>query len=201
MLAKINSIPKSVLVPIVLLVAVFLIVLNDPPKDACDAQLSLFFKSQVGKISSLKGTVGSLLSRTARYCGQVKTYGGCVEFHETLRGVIKDLRVTSPECTAKVISNEKIQMILKDSMTLMVKSAWGEKAPEPGPNVYGWMTMSEFSLFCSVKSLVYEHSDDEVWESLVRSIISQLPQSQDLKFNDGFERSLFSLRCESIYNF
>lgn len=200
MLAKINSIPKPILVSIVLIVGILMIVIGDPPRDACDAQLELFFKAQAGKISSMRGKVGSLLARTAKYCGDTKTYGGCAEFHNTLRGVIKELHNVTPECTSKVISNEKIQMILKESMVLMVKSAWGEKAPEPGPYVYGWMTMSEFAVFCGLKRLVYEHTDDETWEAWVRSIISKLPQANELQFNQSFERSLFSLRCESISN-
>ena len=200
MLAKINSIPKPILVSIVLIVGILMIVIGDPPRDACDAQLELFFKAQTGKISSMRGKVGSLLARTAKYCGETKSFGGCAEFHNTLRGVIKELHNVTPECTSKVISNEKIQMILKESMVLMVKSAWGEKAPEPGPYVYGWMTMSEFAVFCGLKRLVYEHTDDETWESWVRSTISKLPQASEFQFNQSFERSLFSLRCESISN-
>jgi len=201
MIAKINLIPKPILVSLVLIIAIFLIIFNDPPKNACDAQLDIFFKYQLGKISSLRGKVGSLLSRTAKYCGDVKTYGGCVEFHETLRGIVKELHNVSPECSSKVISNEKIQMILQESMALMVKSAWGEKPPEPGPNVYGWLTMSEYTLFCGIKRMIYEHLDDEAWETLVRSIIFKLPQSNELQFNQSFERSLFSLRCEAIPSF
>lgn len=198
MLAQINKIPKPILVTVVLVVGVIAILLADPPNDVCDAQLNLFFKSQAGKISSVRGKVGSLLARTAKYCGEAKSYGGCVEFHNTLREILKDLNSISSECTAKVISNENIQMILKESMTLMVKSAWGEAPPELGPNVYGWMTMSEFAVFCGLQRRVYEYTDDEIWEAWVRSIIAKLPQSNTLLFNESFQRSLFSLRCESI---
>lgn len=200
MLSKLNSIPKPVLVSIILLIGVLAIIVGDPPRDACDAQLDLFFKAQQGKISSMRGKVGSLLARTAKYCTETKTYGGCAEFHNTVRGVLRELQNVTAECTVKVVTNEKIQMILKESMTLMVKSAWGEKLPEPGPNVYGWLTMSEFALFCGLKRLVYEHMDDETWEAWVRSIIAKLPQVNELPFNQSFERSLFSLRCESIPN-
>lgn len=198
MLSKINSIPKSILVTIILIIGILMIVIGDPPRNACDAQLDLFFKAQLGKVSSMRGKVGSLLVRTAKYCGDTKTYGGCAEFHNTVRGVLRELHNVTPECTLKVITNEKIRMILKESMILMVKSAWGEKIPEPGPNVYGWMTMSEFALFCGMKRLVYEHMDDDAWETWVRSIIAKLPQAHELSFNQSFERSLFSLRCESI---
>jgi len=201
MLDKLNVIPKPILIAVVLIVGVLVIILSDPPKDACDAQLALFFKSQAGKISSLKGSVGSLLARTAKYCSETKSYGGCVEFHNTLRGIIKELQNVSSECSGKVIANASIQSVLKESMALMVKSAWGENIPEPGPNVYGWMGVSEFSLFCIVKRFVQEHMDGEAWESYVRSIVAKQSHASELQFNESFHRSLFSLRCEVIPGF
>jgi hypothetical protein len=195
----INKIPRTTLVLLVLFLAALFIMLGDPPKDACDAQLEVFLSSQAGRLSSLRGSVNSLWMRTAKYCKETKTLGGCAEFHDTVRFALRDIKNAPAECVPRLIQQEWLQKILFDSMSLMVQMAWGEKAPEVGPNVYGWMGMSEFSVFCGVKKHVEHQLPDEEWESYVRRTISKLPDSKQFSFQEAFERSLFSLRCDSIY--
>jgi hypothetical protein len=193
-----KNIPKPVLVLLILTIAAVVILLGDPPKDACDAQLEVFSETQAGRLSSLRGTVGSLWARTAKYCNDTKTLGGCAEFYETVRFAIRDIQIATYDCVPRLLSEEWIQKTLIDSMTLMVKLAWGENVPELGPSMYGWHRPIELVVFCNLKNLIRRSLSDEEWEAYVRKTIHKLPHSSELNFNDGFGRSLFSVRCEAL---
>ncbi len=195
---KFQSLPKPILILAVLLIAVAVIMMGDPPKNACDSQLEVFLASQSGKLTTLKGTVGSLWARTAKYCQQSKTLGGCSEFYQTIKVALRDLQNVSVDCAPFIVSQESVQKILQDSLNLMVKIAWGEKPPDPGPSMFGWHSRAELSLFCGLKKNILRYKVENEWENFVREVIARLPQSSSLSFEDAFGRSLFSVRCESL---
>lgn len=194
-----KNIPKPLLVVLILSAAALFIMLSDPPKDACDAQIEIFLTAQAGRLSSLRGGVTSLWVRTAKYCKETKTLGGCAEFHDTVSGALREIQNAPLECVSRLVSQESVRKTLTDSMTLMVQMAWGQGVPEPGPSVYGWMGMTEFALFCNLKNTLQRVMLDEEWEAFVRKTVSKLPRSSEVTFDEGFNRSLFSLRCESVF--
>lgn len=194
-----KKIPHPALILGVLSLAAVLIMLSDPPKNACDAQLEVFFKAQAGRINSIRGNVRGLWARTAKYCQEAKTLGGCSEFHEVVRALVKDIKNAPVECVPRLLEDEAVEKTLLDSMTLMVQMAWGEEPPEIGPSTYGWMGGGEFELFCSLTNIVQRVLSEESWEAYVRKTISRLPHSSDLKFDDAFFRSLFSVRCDAVH--
>lgn len=193
-----KKIPTPVLVIIVLVGAVVFMMMSEPPRDACDVQLEVFMKAQAGRLSSLRGKVNSLWVRTAKQCQETKTLGGCTEFHNTLKLTLVDIQSAPVQCTTRLVSQEWLRKILTDSLILMVQIAWGEKPPEPGPQVYGWMEQSELAIFCKIQSNLQRVMTDEEWELFVRKSVSRLPQANELKFEESYWRSLFGVRCEAI---
>ena len=193
-----KTIPKPLLVSGVLVVAAVLIMLNEPPTNVCDAQLEVFMKSQAGRLNSLRGRVNSLWVRTAKQCKETKTLGGCLEFHETVKSALVDIDHAPVECTDRLVSQDWLSKILTDSLILMVKNAWGENVPEPGPFVYGWMTPNELAIFCRLQTHLQRNMDDEDWDVFVRRTILKLPHAKELKFDDSYWRSFFSVRCEAV---
>ncbi|MEY4616225.1 MAG: hypothetical protein RJB66_1185 [Pseudomonadota bacterium] len=193
-----KKIPPSILVFVVIVGASLFIMLNEPPKDVCDAQLEVLMKSQSGRLSSLRGRINSLWARAAKSCQESKSYGGCVEFHEALRLALTDIQSAPYECTDRLVTQEWLRKVLTNSMVLMIKVAWGDKVPESGPAVFGWMTPSELSVFCKIQEYVKRTMTDEEWEAFVRKTLSGLPHVSELKFEEGYWRSLFSVRCDAV---
>lgn len=193
-----KKIPKPVLVAVILIGASIFFMVSEPPKDACDAQVEVFIGAQSGKLSSLRGSFSSLWARTAKACNESKTMGGCTEFNDVVRDALRDIHTASPECTMRLISNEVVKKFVTESLVLMVRVAWGEAVPELGPTVYGWMTYSEFGLFCNLKFNLQKVMLDEEWEAFVRGVVGKLPGVKQITFREAFERSLFSVRCESV---
>lgn len=195
-----KKIPRGVLVAGVLVIAAALIMYNEPPKDACDAQIAVFLDSQAGRLRSLRGKVNSLWTRTASYCQKNKTLGSCAEFHETVKLALVDIQNSPPECTARLIAQDWVRKFVLDSMTLMTQIAWGDNYPEVGPTMYGWMEKNELAIFCKLEFNAQRVLNDEEWEAFVRKAISHLPHAKELKFDDAFGRSLFGVRCDSVFN-
>lgn len=195
-----NKIPRHILVIIVLGAGALLIFLGDPPKDICDTQVDVFFQSQKGNMTSLKGAVSGFWKRSAKYCSEAKTLGGCAEFHSSVKNILRDIDITSYECIPRLLEQEGLLSTLQNSMSLMVKLAWGEAPPELGPSVYGWMSMQELGIYCRLKLYLERALGEEKWEVFARGVIKKLPQSDQLSFQESFDRSLFSVRCEAVLN-
>lgn len=194
-----QKISKIKLVLLVLSVGSLLIILADPPKDKCDAQVAVFADSQSGILSSLRGKVSPLWLRTAKYCKDTKTLGGCTEFLGLLKETLRDMENSSPECVPRLLSQDAVKNLLMDSIGLLTQMAWGEEPPELGPSVYGWMTLSEMSSFCKIQGYLERAIGQEEWEIFVRKTIAKLPKVKELSFQEAYERSFFSVRCSAIF--
>ncbi len=195
---SLKNLPRPLIVISVLILGVILIMVTDPPKTVCDAQLDVFLQEQKGRMTSLKGNVGSLWARSAKFCKETQSSGGCLEFFNTTKQAVKDIHNAPDECIPRLLEEEWLYKSIKDSIILMVQLAWGAKIPEPGPSVFNWMTFTEFALFCDLQRTFKKPMLDDEWEVFVRGVIAKLPGSNQLTFNESFERSLFSLRCEVI---
>lgn len=117
-------------------------------------------------------------------------------------------------------SSAPLKMVFEDAMTLMVTKAWGERPPEPGPQKFGWMQEYDIAVFCHIKDvyvralgdLAYSQFRDKIFKTLPGEAPAVFPPPPGLDPNRKlaikvssympteqiFERSLFSVRCDSF---
>jgi hypothetical protein len=101
----------------------------------------------------------------------------------------------------------------------MARIAWGGFPPEAGSmQRYAWLQESEISTFCRIKAVYIKGVGEEGFEELRKIIFTKLPgetppleatpgegvepetklANETLSEQDIFNRSLFSVRCESF---
>lgn len=214
----INSLPKPVLVLLVLIVAIFVIFLLQPPRTICDTQLDSFKEDQKGSIFALKekkNVIPPSIQRSKEACQLGNSAGSCYEYFLTLKKVADGISKASTECAAQLFGVAEARTALTDGIELMTRLAWGLKPPEPTLERFGWMQEAELATFCRLRSVYIRANGEEGWIELRRKIFAKLPGEEvPVALEPGQEgvqprmantlmteeniwnRSLFSVRCE-----
>ncbi len=219
----IKSIPPPLLAILVLIGAVVFFMLANPPHTICDTELEVLQESQKGNIfprvvsvKNVNQNIPAQISRAKEACQLGNSAGSCYEYFQALKGLAVDIGKASTECTPLMFEIPEVKRALTDGVELMVRLAWGNQPPEPGYARFNWLQETEIAIFCRIKNIYIRGVSDEAWVALRRSIYGKLPGEVLVQKSDPgqitsearkapqmmgeqqiWERSLFSVRCES----
>lgn len=199
---KLNNIPRSLLVFLVLLSGALFIYFANPPQSHCDFQVEVFkhsLKSVIYPPSEKATSVTSLYQRSVKSCEEGNSPGACLEFINASRQIIASLNVVQDECFPKVAELAEVQFHIKKTIKELSMLAWGESPPdEGGNNHFRWLDSGELSIYCQFKNLYLKTFEEESWFSFVNEVAATLPNASGLNQNEIFSKSIFSVRCDSI---
>jgi hypothetical protein len=212
----INSLPKPVLAILAILIGIAIFMVTSPPHTVCDTQADLLRESQKGVLfptTIKKSKIPGVLSKAKETCQLGNSAGSCYEYFMLLRKLAEDIAKGSSECTGQVYEISEVAAALNDGLELAVRLAWGVKPPEPNADRFGWLQESEISTFCRMKAIYLRANGEEAWANFRKKISQKLP-GEELKSSadtatprsasallseqDIWNRSLFSVRCESF---
>jgi hypothetical protein len=71
--------------------------------------------------------------------------------------------------------NSTLEQVLKDGLETMIRKAWGEAPPEPGPQRYGWFQETELNAYCHVQDVLIRAKGRAALNEIARAIYPQLP--------------------------
>lgn len=213
-----NTFPKWFITALVLTGSVIGIYFYIPPHHVCDSQLEVFRESQQGllypkKIKSVP--VAAAISGAITTCKLSNGPGGCYDFFQILKKIVKDTKTSLSECASYFAEELIIRSSIQQGIELLALMAWGEKPPERGVTRFGWLQSSDILLFCEIKSLFIQMYGRDEYEAL-RSLISNKFPAEPKTYENGectncselkmatetmphdevWARSLFSTRCD-----
>ena len=171
-----SSLPKTVIAIGAIIIGFILMRINDPPRTICDLQMELFRESQ--KKFLYTGTDAgkpSVAQEAYGICKNDNSPGGCFEYFEKLKKLTVDLNNIPEQCATTAASDEKIQLWMQKSLTLMVEMAWGERAPASYMQKNGWFDGSEIALFCDLKRSTIRIFGDETYAEWREQILTSKP--------------------------
>jgi hypothetical protein len=195
-----KSLPKTAFVTLILSVGVLYIVLSDPPKNICDAQIDQFDLINVGLLSPNPKDPSH---KTSKYqdlfavCKDTKSPGGCYELFSNLKVIIKNARTVSPECFGKLSGHKAFSDSIWSSLDLIARLAWGDKAPEYAQQKLNWFDAADTNLFCSLKQTAEDVYGKDRFASFQEEYFKALPGADKLVRDEAWKRMIFSLACES----
>lgn len=82
-----------------------------------------------------------------------------------------------------------------DSTDLLVMLAWGRHPPVSPSAKFGWLEVSDISLYCSLKERIIAMYGEAEWRSYWERKMLELPGAKELSRNQVWELSLFSENC------
>jgi hypothetical protein len=172
-----KSIPKSVLVSVVLLLGVGALFVFSRPHTLCDTQIDSVKDSQKGQLfpgSNEKKPPAYEKALANCKLGEGSP-GACFEYFKILIRLTEDLEPLSPTCGETLAEVKPIRKALAEGISMMVELAWGEAPPEKGEKVTGWLEGPDLALYCKMKSDWLKYFGGESFEHLKDSIYDHLP--------------------------
>lgn len=215
-----NRLPKPVLVLGAIIIGILVFMLMDPPHTVCDTQQESMrgqLQGVIFPVTEKKGRIPPTIARAKEACQLGNSGGSCYEYFSILKKTADEVAKASSDCTSQLFSVSEVSQALNDGVELMVRMAWGAQPPEPGFARFGWMQESELSTFCRVKGVYIRANGEAAWTALRGKIFAKLPGEAPIVGSDPtqaaatpkmapqvfpeqeiWERSLFSVRCESF---
>lgn len=185
---------------LVLGAAVLFFLLSDPPVSVCKVQVETFKERQLGNSfpDAKKSKAVPDVQSTQKFCKVANSMGGCLNYFEALKMMIRDFRGVSTECYADLMAVKEIREAHLQAILLMSQIAWGEAPPDYGVGKYGWLESPEIKLFCELKQNIERHMPESVALAVRKQLFEKLPEAQTLPPEDAWSRMIFSAQCELL---
>lgn len=192
------QIPKFWLITGSLIIGILFIVLTDPPKGVCDAQMEVFKKNQkdflyLDEKKEFIKTTG--FDRQIDRCKSTNAPGGCYELFEKTRKFLADVDAIPRECLDHVKSESVIGATITKMFDLFINIAWGTKPPQLYNEKFKWLDSSDLALFCRIKSAYDLVLGSEALARKRESYFEELPGAKDLPRQKAWEAMLLSENC------
>ena len=192
------SLPKNILVALVLSGAVFFIVIQDPPRTICRTQLETFKARQTGllyKDPEIKIKKKPLLVALLKNCKQNNSPGSCYGLFAKIKGLINDFNIISKECYKSFASLGAVKKALFDMYELLIRIAWGDAPPQEPHKKLNWLSDLDVSLFCLLKKNIKSFYGSEELLKLEKRAFKKLPGVEKISEEQVRELALVSEEC------
>lgn len=212
-----NSLPKPILVFLVLTLGVAGIFVLQKPHSVCDSQLEVFKESMKGKIYprvEKNLTLPASYFRLLENCKLANSAGGCFEYFDLLRSMLRELNGAPEQCLQPFGEIKEVKSAFNEGLEIMAMLAWGNQPPESASR-FGWLETLELGLFCKLRANYIRIYGAEALELLREKVNAKLPgeppviqdgictncesrkaASQIFSREELWVRSLFSVRCD-----
>lgn len=193
-----SQLPKGLLAFLVIFGGILLIILSDPPRSVCDAQIEVFKNTQQ---SFLYKDPESKIEKTTRfeqlfdYCKATNSPGGCLELFQLTKRMLDDLNSVPSECRSTVASLSEVKKAISYISELLVRLAWGETPPGTYSQKFGWLDVADISLFCRLKDRHVEYFGQNSWNTLREKLLKELPGANGLSRAQAWDFSILSENC------
>lgn len=190
--------PKGVLAFLVIGGGILFLVLVQPPHTICDSQIEVLNNNQrkfLFKDSKSKLVKTSRYSRLREQCFNANNPGGCYELFREVKVLVLEIRNLSEQCAKMVGDEMEYKRAMWDSVDLLVRLAWGRMPPASVGVKYGWLEVSDLTLYCRLKERIVDIYGQSEWDSFREKKMRDLPGAKDLARNQQWELSLFSENC------
>ena len=194
------SLPRKILVVLVLTTAIVFIIAQDPPHSLCRTQIENFKSRQKGKIyknPKIKTRKLPLMEVLIAKCKKGNSPGNCYELFSKTQEFLRDFKTVSLFCRDSLSSLSKVRETLFEIYSLMIRLAWGDGVSDHYDKI-NWLSAADVSLFCAVKENIIAFYGKADLLRMERAVFKKLPGTQNMRERRIRELALVSQNC-AIY--
>lgn len=196
------SLPKVIIVGILLVGGVLVFVLLDPPHTICDSQVSIFQQRQKTFLFEGEKKVLNKPTKTDyeilfNICITRNSSGGCAELFFRLKEMLRDFSQATEQCSQEVAEIPQVKNAIWKNIESLVRGAWGTEAPSGAYEKFGWLTPSDLNLYCQLKNLAQTNYPQQEWVSLREKLMAEFTKKHTLSRTKVWPLVLFSTQCEA----
>ena len=189
--------PKGLVAFVAISIGIVFIILNDPPKTLCDAEIEVFKNEHRSFLApnprSTKGL--SQYDIQKETCKRANGPGGCYELFTQIRKLIHSIEGAPQECRTEIANIPLVKKTLWQSARLFVHMAWGPKPPSNSYEKVGWFDYSDINLFCRLQDKMKALYGARTWHGLQEEMFVQLPKVKTLQRERAWSLMLLSVKC------
>ncbi|MCB0356462.1 MAG: hypothetical protein KDD40_05615 [Bdellovibrionales bacterium] len=189
--------PRGLVAFVVISIGILFIVLNDPPKTLCDAEVEIFKKDHRHFLAPNAKSTQKLSQFTIQKetCKRANGPGGCYELFTQIRKIIDSIEGAPNDCRKSIGEIPLVKSALWQTARLFVHLAWGGQPPSSAYEKVGWLDYSDIHLFCRLQDRMKEIYGANSWGSLQEEMFSQLPGVTGLQRDKAWSLMLMSVKC------
>jgi hypothetical protein len=192
-----RSLSFNTIAILVIVAGLAAIILANPPRTACDAEVEAF---QMGVVGFLyihpKATVKTVrYHEMAERCKRGNGPGGCLELFSGLKKTLLALNSVSPGCLPETGKLKEVRGSIFRSIDLMSKLAWGSQPPSHPNLKVGFFDPGDLNLFCRLKAKAIQIYGEDEWITFQKGSLRELPGISALSQQDAWDKSIYSLAC------
>jgi len=196
----INSLPKTLVAIVAMVVGLLVMRAINPPTTICDAQLELFRDSQKKFLypdAAVNGiTKSSMIRQFVDTCKASNTPGACFELFQGLKKMAVDLGNIPEQCAEATGDEKQLTDWLWSSLRLMTLIAWGDKPPANYLQKSGWFDSSELSLFCELRRQSIRIYGNDTFRNWQETQLKSFPLAENLTREQVWSLSILSTPCD-----
>ncbi|MFK8139012.1 MAG: hypothetical protein AB8E15_11680 [Bdellovibrionales bacterium] len=199
-----RKLPPGVVAAIVIGLGLLGILYFNPLHTPCDAQEQIFkdslkpmfFTDNFKKIRNKKPQ--PLYPKFVERCKDNPNQGSCLKWFQAIGKLEEVLQNQPSECVESSLSIKEIKEAVKEAPELLIRIAWGNRAPISSFKRTAWMDRFHLAGFCTMKDLYLASFPQSSWDDLREELLEDLPGAVDLGRDEAYRRSLFSINCDRM---
>lgn len=194
-----DGIPKFVLGPLAVILGIFYLTQQDPPKTICDTQFEIFrneknaakyiFPTKKKKIEISPG-----IKKDIEMCQDSNNSGGCFDWMEGLKKTLKLTRNIPEECRDRIDELEPLKKWLDQSLFVYSQISWNN-ATVVRRGLFHWLEQDDIMLFCRLKQEYIRIVGPKEYKSLEKKLVQDLVTLKKLPMAQVWERTVLSYKC------
>ncbi len=173
---NIYSLPKKLLVTLLLAAGVAFVILQNPPKGICDVQKENYIANNVvflfpkSKSSSSNKKENSFYETALEECRQNNSPGGCYSLFSSVHRLIRSFNNVDSKCHKQVAQIKEVRTALFSLYSLFVEISWAEGPQNELSNPLAWLSVNDVATFCQVKNQIYYFYEESELSQLEQKI-------------------------------
>lgn len=181
LMAKINQIPKPMLIVAVMSIGLAIIIYSNPLADGCENQVKNFARDIRGILRSFQNkkerTQFAMISSQKLACRQGNSPGACENYFQSLKKIAFSADRLEPQCLPKLIEDfNNLLPEASDGIKTFALIAWGAVPPKDSSMRLGWLAQGELYTFCRLKRILQDQLAEEEYLAFRLDIYRNYPQ-------------------------
>lgn len=195
-----DSIPKMLLGPLLVILGILYFYFQDPPSSICDIQFEIFKKENEKYLYGYTKNaiqVPAIYKKDIETCRNSNSIGGCYDWNEGLKKMIKASRTIPESCRDRLDELDPLLKYYSSSLRVYSQISWND-SEIVRLQLFHWLDREDLIVFCRLKAEYERLLGVPAYKALELGLFDELVKLKKLPRPEVWKRTILSYQCESL---
>ena len=190
------SLPKPLLVTLLIFIGVGVIIFRSPPRSLCDVQITTYKQNQINFLfmnPNNKIQKQTFFQKNLEDCRTNNSPGSCYSLFYSVDRLIQSFRLVHPKCHPMISQMKEVQSALMGIYSLFLEISWDGGPEDDLSSSLSWLSGNDVSTYCKLRDQIIYFYNQTGLNQLEKSIY------QKIAFESSYEKfrkfSILSENC------